>query len=75
MLADELSYVLAHTTQQTWSGFSPTIVPENNRQSGLSATTVSEMSTGKYELTLSMLREGKISVHRLGLGGNMVCNC
>ena len=34
-------------TQQTWSGFSPATVPDNNRQSGLSPMTVSEMSTGK----------------------------
>ncbi len=33
--------------QQTWSGFSPTTVPDNNRQSGLSPTTVPEMSTGQ----------------------------
>ncbi len=33
-------------TQQTWSGFSPTTVPDNNRQSGLSPTTVPKMSTG-----------------------------
>ncbi len=33
-------------TQQTWSGFSRTTVPNNNRQSGLSPTMVPEMSTG-----------------------------
>ncbi len=32
--------------QQTWSGFSPTKIPDNNRQSGLLPTTVPEMSTG-----------------------------
>ncbi len=32
--------------QQTWSRFSLTSVPDNNRQSGLSPTTVPEMSTG-----------------------------
>ena len=32
--------------QQTWSEFSPTTVPDNNRQSGLSPITVPEMSTG-----------------------------
>ena len=34
------------SAQQTWSGFSPTTVPDNNRQSGLSPTTIPEMSTG-----------------------------
>ncbi len=33
-------------TQQTWSGFSPTTVPDNNRQSGFSPTTVPKLSTG-----------------------------
>ncbi len=32
------------STQQTWSGFSPTTVPDNNRQSGLSPTTVPKIS-------------------------------
>ena len=36
------------TPQQTWSGFSPTAVPDNNRQSRLSPTTVPKMSTGSY---------------------------
>ncbi len=35
-----------HASQQTWSGFSPTTVPDNNRRSGLSPMTVPEMSTG-----------------------------
>ena len=35
------------TTQQTWSGFSPTTVPDNNRQSGFSLTTVPKLSSGK----------------------------
>ena len=33
-------------SQQTWTRFSPTTVPNNNRQSGFSPTTVLEMSTG-----------------------------
>ena len=33
-------------SQQTWSGFSPTTVPDNNRQSGFSPTTVPKLSTG-----------------------------
>ncbi len=33
-------------TQQTWSGFSLTTVPDNNRQSGFSPTTVPKLSTG-----------------------------
>ncbi len=32
--------------QQTWSGFSPTTVPDNNRQSGFSPTTVPKLSKG-----------------------------
>ncbi len=34
------------TAQQTWSGFSPTTVPDNNRQSGFSPTAVPKLSTG-----------------------------
>ncbi len=34
------------TPQQTWSGFSPTTVPDNNRQSWFSPTTVPKLSTG-----------------------------
>ncbi len=34
--------------QQTWSGFSPTPVPDNNRQSGFSPTTVPKLSTGRH---------------------------
>ncbi len=33
-------------SQQTWSGFSPITVPDDNRQSVLSPMTVPEMSTG-----------------------------
>ncbi len=33
-------------SQQTWFGFSPTTVPDNNRQSGFSPTTVPKLSTG-----------------------------
>ncbi len=33
-------------SQQTWSGFSPTTVPDNNRQSRFSPTTVPKLSTG-----------------------------
>ncbi len=33
-------------TQQTWSGFSPTTFPDNNRQSGLLPTTFPEISIG-----------------------------
>ncbi len=36
-------------SQQTWSGFSPTTVPDNSRQSGLSPKAVPEMSTGLYK--------------------------
>ncbi len=39
-------YPEAFVTQQTWSGFSPTAVPDNNRQSGFSPTTVPKLSTG-----------------------------
>ena len=39
-------YLEVLSTQQTWSGISPTTVPDNNRQSGLSPMTVPEMSTG-----------------------------
>ncbi len=46
-----ISYLQVKTTQQTWSGFSPTTVPDNNRQSGLSPTTVPEMSTGSASFT------------------------
>ena len=35
-------------TKQTWSGFSLTTVPENNRQTGLSPTTVPAMSIGQW---------------------------
>ncbi len=35
-----------HLSQQTWSGFSPPTVPDNNRQSGFSPTTVPKLSTG-----------------------------
>ncbi len=37
---------LINTSQQIWSGFSPTTVPDNNRQSELSPTMVPQMSTG-----------------------------
>ena len=37
---------IKYHSQQTWSGFSPTTVPDNNRQSGLSPTTVPKMSKG-----------------------------
>ncbi len=36
-------------SQQTWSGFSPTTVPDNNRQSGFSPTTVPKLSTGMFQ--------------------------
>ncbi len=38
------------TPQQTWSGFSPTTVPDNNRQSGFSPTTVPKLSTGSINM-------------------------
>ncbi len=41
-------------TQQTWSGFSPTTVPDNKRQSGFSPTTVPKLSAG-YCLSHSYL--------------------
>ena len=40
------SIFMSQQTEQTWSGFSPTAGPDNNRQSGLSRMTVQEMSTG-----------------------------
>ncbi len=44
------AYGITHLqhTQQTWSGFSPTTVPDNNRQSGFSPTTVPKLSTGYW---------------------------
>ena len=45
-------------TQQTWSGFSPTTVPDNKRQSRLSPTTVPEMSIGK-------LTSESVSMHHI----------
>ncbi len=44
------------SSQQTWSGFSPTRVPDNNRQSGFSPTTVPKLSTGS-EYYCTGLRE------------------
>ncbi len=64
-------------SQQTWSGFSSTTVPDNNRQSRLSPMTVPEMSTGTQSfrmcLTLNVIalrsrREGYMVKDYSGLG-------
>ncbi len=47
---------IAILSQQAWSGFSPTTVPDNNRQSGLSPMTVPEMSTAMLFYTVCMDR-------------------
>ncbi len=39
-------HVIVLLSQQTLSGFSPSTVPNSNRQSGISPTTVPKMSTG-----------------------------
>ncbi len=44
-IQDLFSIPVMHA-QQTWSGFSQTTVPDNNRQSGFSPTTVPKLSTG-----------------------------
>ncbi len=46
-LMDSSHFVtLLITSQQTWSGFSPTTVSDNNRQSGFSPTMVPKLSKG-----------------------------
>ena len=42
-------------SQQTWSGFSPTTVPDNNRQSGFSPTTVPKLSKGLFPVFYAKL--------------------
>ncbi len=61
-------------SQQTWSGFSPTTVLDNNRQSGLnnrqsglSLTTVPEMPTGFGICLKDMSENFIISIPRIRL--------
>ncbi len=54
-------YKKFHATQQTWSGFSPTIVPDNNRRSGLSPTMVPKLSTGKIIKSHQNCHQGHIT--------------
>ncbi len=50
LLVNSYCCLLMHKfiSQQTGSGFSPITVPDNNRRSGLSPTTVPKLSTGLY---------------------------
>ncbi len=50
-----LTWNIYTCSQQTWSGFSPTTVPDNNRQSGFSPTTVPKLSTGLIRFQCSSI--------------------
>ncbi len=49
-------------SQQTWSGFSPTTVPDNNRQSGFSPTTVPKLSTGVLHTHITDAQQAQIGL-------------
>ena len=59
--------ILEFGSQQTWSRFSPTTVPDNNRQSGLSPATDQEMST-----RIILWAQSNGLYHRKGAGHKMV---